>query len=202
MKPFLQNISLISIYIFCTILLIVQFLNQSGKLKLIPSVVVIMLSFFLVDLTSGCVHYFLDHYDGKNNFIKQIAEEFQEHHDIPSMLVNDNSILDMVGQAAMFWPLGLLFIISNQLFNTNKHIILGQIVFLVVALFTQVSHYLSHMMVHKPPKRDAISYMVLHFLQKNSILLDPAVHKVHHRTLTKNYSILNGWSNKFLNMIL
>ena len=102
----------------------------------------------------------------------------------------------------MAWPVGLLFIISNQLFNTNKHIILGQIVFLVVALFTQVSHYLSHMMVHRPPKRDTISYMVLHFLQKNSILLDPAFHQTHHRTLNKNFSNLNGWSNAFMNMFV
>ena len=113
---FFQNVSLISIYIICTMLLVVQFHCQSGKLKL-----VIMLSFFLVDLLSGCGHYFLDHYTGNNNFAKPIAEEFQEHHDIPSGIV-DVSILDMVDNWQCFGPSDYCLLYSTM-YSTQTNIL-------------------------------------------------------------------------------
>ena len=81
--------------------------------------------------------------------------------------------------------------------------VIGELVFCISAHFSQITHYLSHKMNHASDKeKGKIIFKMIHILQKNNIILNPTIHKIHHEKLDRNFPILNGWSNFLINKII
>lgn len=178
------------------------------KINIKYLILTLFISLYISDLFTGLVHIFLDNYKGNNKFIKPFAISFQKHHDDPKSL-NNLPFFEIIWGTSNFFFIPFAFLIFNKfillknLNNTIKYIIFFEIIFCFFSSFSQITHTLCHKMNHASPiQKNKKTYRILNFLQKNNIILNPIKHKIHHKYLDINYSILNGWSNPLLNKII
>lgn len=62
--------------------------------------------------------------------------------------------------------------------------------------FSNTTHKMSHRYTRNKTNK---FYSIL---IKSKLVLDFREHQIHHKTHTKNYSVLTGWSNPLLNLLL
>lgn len=183
--------------------------NTKRRIRYTPLLATIIISLFLSDMFSGCVHIVFDNYNGTNRYLKPVALQFQTHHDDPKDLLNV-PFVKILGDTSAFFPIPLIMGIGNIVVrrlwrwpissHVLQYIVIGEVVFCVTAHVSQLSHYASHAMTHASVhENEQISYKIIGTLQQYGVLLDPGVHRVHHRKLDCNYAILTGWSNFLLN---
>ena len=136
--------------------------------------IAIFLALFVMDLISGLAHMFLDRYDGEDPFIKPLAEDFQRHHDNPGdfaiLETNIGVIREFLKAGRIFTIPGLVWIFLIFVLKDSPFIsyfTLFSLLWWITGPVAQVSHRLSHVMVHDPPPKISTSFIVLNFLQKN-----------------------------------
>jgi len=135
----------------------------------------ILLGYILADAISGIYHWLTDN---GYNIPSQVAL-FQAHHQRPS------------GMDLDFKPaFGGLPIACIGFFDVS-HMVFWATLGTAISL-SQVTHYYSH---HRGP-------WLIRLLQKLKLILPPKHHSKHHRgDYDKNFCIVSGWNNFWMNLI-
>lgn len=139
----------------------------------------ILTAYILADLASGLYHLATDR--GMN--IKSQIAMFQEHH-----ITNT-----MIGFDWQTFAAGMPVAIAGGWFHSPFLIALG--IFLAL---TQVTHYYAHVR----SKNRAIRHIV-GALQELGVIVHPANHQRHHGgAFDRDFCLLSGWNNWWLNRVL
>ena len=191
------------LYLLFTLVILLQNFSYSKPGNFFGYVITIFVALFVLDLISGFIHIFLDRYNGENPYIKPVADSFKEHHDDPAGMVKRTNFEVLFETRRVWFMLPFLVLINYVLRNSPfiSYVTLFSTLLALIGPFMQVSHRLSHLMVHDPPPKNSTSFIVLNFLQKNGVLLNPELHRKHHKINDKHWPIFNGWSSNFMDFM-
>jgi len=149
------------------------------------------------DIYGGLVHIVLDHRDIIYYRVLDLwrpALEFQWHHWIPHDIV-DKPVMCVLGDMNRAVPLNVVSIlVSGYVYGFDDPVF--HYCFACKLLMAYVGQ-LSHRMTHCTSKeRPALAHIL-------ELLLIPKVeHQKHHKDHSKNFAILCGWFNPFLNSLI
>lgn len=191
------------LFLFFTLVILFQHFSYSKPGKCFGYVITIFLALFVLDLISGFIHIFLDRYDGKNPYIKPVADSFKEHHDNPAGMVKITN-LEVLFEVRLLWFMLTFLVVMNYVLRNSPlscYVTLFSTLLALIGPLMQVSHRLSHVMVHHTPPKNSTSFIVLNFLQNNGVLLNPEFHKKHHKINDKHWPIFNGWSSNLIDFL-
>jgi hypothetical protein len=168
-----------------------------------------MIALYAMDFLGAIIHYYLDNYTGNHKIIKQVAHDFQLHHDNPSTIAKF-TIVDALNQVSTFAFLPFTCFVVNMCLKYNDFThyvfqlsILMQIIVWSLGIFSQVPHILTHKMnILSKKERNTFKFRLIAMLQKYHIILNPNNHNIHHKGFDKNYSVFNGWSTSLVNRML
>jgi sterol desaturase/sphingolipid hydroxylase (fatty acid hydroxylase superfamily) len=142
------------------------------------SVLQVLVAYLFVDLLTGLYHWATD--KGLNH--PHQVELFSLHHETNTMDGFD-------------WQpsvIGLPTIAAGLLLGSSFLIAAGGF-----AILSQVPHYYAH--------RRSSAPLVHHFvciLQLTGLIISPRHHAEHHKTFDRNFCILSGWNNWWLNQVV
>lgn len=193
-------------------------IGKDWSLWMIPAVFV---GWYLADLGSGLVHMYMDYrpcipgtglrdlyfwtgsrntdafrtrqaevYRGISAF-ERIVYDFKKHHPLPDLLGRHGAYHLMKGPILVALPSSLLL---NALFfvtDAPGWLILGAMVMLIGGSMSQYFHGTLHREEHEP--------MIL-AMRRIGLLMSPGSHQYHHQTLTRDFSVVSGWSNPVVNV--
>ncbi len=145
----------------------------SGTCTMINLIVEVLLGYLVADALTGIYHAATDY--GWN--VRSQVALFQDHHDHPRGITRDPK------PAFAGIPLMLCGTLGHPAF----FIVLG-----VTVSLSQVAHYYAH---HR-------GSTVVRFLQSWHVIIPPHKHAIHHHQFDRNFCILSGWNNCWLNWIL
>ena len=164
-------------------------------------------NFFVCDLLSGFVHWFLDSYQPKayqgdnklkkwliNDVISVPFKDFAEHHVKPTKMVDEKSILENIWDSHLLSILffSYLYIMHPSFLEEPTSIISFHVTLSILAVQINVSHRLAHSKNGK----------FISFLQKSGLLLSKEKHSLHHiKPEFNSYTIFNGSLNSILDKI-
>lgn len=141
---------------------------------MLSAIVQVIAAYIVVDLLTGIYHFATDK---GFNFASQVAM-FQDHHETNTMQGFDWQPM-VVGVPALL--IGLWF---------EQSFLLAAGSFGILA---QVPHYYAHR--KSPP--------LVRWMQRVGIIISPQHHAEHHRgDFDRNFCILSGWNNWWLNWII
>jgi len=186
-------------YILWVILAFLVYFNFP-KISYLDLVITIAASWVIQDIYGGVVHIVLDHKDVINyNIFKHLdlwrpALEFQWHHLIPHDIV-DKPLMCVLGDMNRALPLNFAsMLVSGYYYGFDDpvfHFCFG--LKLLMAYTGQISHRLTHCTTSERP------WYAQPF---QFLLLDKMEHQKHHKDHSKNFAILCGFVNPFLNMMV
>lgn len=191
------------LYLLFTLVILLQNFSYSKPGNFFGYVITIFVALFVLDLISGFIHIFLDRYNGENPYIKPVADSFKEHHDNPAGMVKRTN-LEVLFETRLLWFMLIFLVLINYVLRNSpfiSYVTLFSSLLAFIGPFMQVSHRLSHLMVHDPPPKNSTSFIVLNFLQKNGVLLNPELHRKHHKINDKHWPIFNGWSSNLMEFL-
>lgn len=139
----------------------------------------VLIAYVLVDLATGVYHWLTD----KGFNLHHQVCQFREHHDTNSMVGFDWQPM-LIGVPAML--LGL-WLESAWLLAAGSFGVLAQ-----------VPHYYAH----RRSQYQAV-HRVIRLLQRTCVILSPQAHAEHHDgRFERNFCILSGWNNWWLNLLV
>ncbi len=183
----------------------------------------VLVGWYLADFLSGLIHMYMDYipctpgvgladlyfYEGSResdhyislrdevwgriNPFEKIAYDFKNHHPRPDAL-GRRDLVFLVKATVMFvsLPFSLALNLACFLFRPPGWLVLGLVVLLVGGTLSQYFHGSLHR-----AKNPAIVMV----MRRLGLLMTPTAHAVHHATLTRDFSVINGWSNPALNIV-
>ena len=203
--------------------------HPSGDLWL--GLVALLASAYLADLCTGLAHFGFDYvFPNRMPILGPIAAEFRLHHERPT-LDPTNCWVNYTKGAYVCLPVSLLICVSNLKAGDGALAFLlnstGAGMGFWFLFFHQIHSY-AHLGSYLPPaefngrvaqiralptKRarikafkvlfdDAPIPPMVRFLQECRILLNPAVHNLHHIEFETDFSSVNGWSDPLCNLFL
>lgn len=161
-----------------------------GVLEILALALLTPITWLLVDVLSGVVHWALDTYGSPQTpLIGPVIGDFRHHH-VDQSAILDKGFLECCGGAAVP-ALGVLALLDLAVWWTGSVVLLGVgIVFISGSVLTNYIHRHAH---HPAPTP------VMRALQRLRLVLPPAEHRRHHRgDHRRGYGITNGWSNPLL----
>lgn len=202
----------------------------SPHFNLVWLIVLFFLSGFFADLLTACFHFGFDYvFPYSMPILGPISREFRAHHGYPT-LDPSNAVVNLTKGAYASLPLSLIgtavyflgggglvpFVISSTLVGMS-----------IWAFFFHQIHAYAHMGSHlnaddfnarvaEIGKLDDVRQQrvefdklfdtvpiprVVRILQRARILLNPAVHNLHHVRFESDFSSVNGWSDPLTNPI-
>lgn len=179
---------------------------------------------WLADMMSGVVHMYMDYrpctpgvgladlyfWEGSREseaFARRQAEvyaristferivyDFKKHHPMPDLL-GRHGLFHLMKAPTFFvaLPISLAFNLIFLVWNAPGWLILATIVLLVGASLTQYFHGSLH--------RENTCFMVRN-MRRVGLLMSLDAHKTHHETLVRDFSVISGWSNPVVNVIV
>ena len=182
-----------------------------------------LVGWYLADFMSGLIHMYMDYipctpgvgladlyfYEGSResehyitlrdtvwgriNPFEKIAYDFKNHHPRPDAL-GRRDLVFLVQATVVFasLPFSLALNLACIRWRPPGWLVLGVIVFLIGATLSQYFHGSLHR--ERNPA-------IVTVLRRLGVLMTPAAHAVHHATLTRDFSVVNGWSNPLLNIV-
>lgn len=188
--------------------------------RLVPA---ILAGWFMADLASGLVHMLMDyipcppgkgldrlfHYQGPRDSaeydtlrhetlaqvgpVDRLLFDFKVHHPRPWAL-GRRSLYHQVWSTILFMslPLTVLLTAVALVWTVPGYVMAAVLVFLLGGTFSQYFHGTLH-------RRENPAWV--HALRRVGVLMTPAMHDVHHRSLQRDFSTLSGWSNPLLNIV-
>ena len=196
-KNYNQQILYQSFVSFTTILYTAfMFVNIYNKINNLQNIFFYIFGLYLGDLLSGLIHVFLDK-KKVNGFsmIDKMAFSFQySHHKNPSEFYSNQQILGISCQLKITFLLGVPIYCLTVALVSNNNIQLALLLMNLSAVWSQIFHAFAHMPFKQIP-------LIIQILQKINIIIPPHVHRSHHSSYDGNFSIVNGWSNPFLNLL-
>lgn len=195
------------------------------------ALIAFFLSGFVGDMFTGFAHFGFDYvFPDKMPILGPIAKEFREHHDGPTLDPRDYVVNFTKGGYASL-PLSLITCALGLSLDQNSVSFLLVATFLGLSLwaffFHQIHSY-AHMGSRLPPEEFTrrvaeISRLpnqdeqirefeqlfetvpippIIRVLQRCRLILNPAVHNLHHISFETDFSSVNGWSDPVSNLIL
>lgn len=172
--------------------------NQNVEFVLCASLLTCLMTYLLVDFTSGVIHCFADHFGSIDTpiFGAKLIGPFREHHKDPEAICRE-SFLWSTATVSMFllpcfpsyWLLRIFFPSSFVAYLAD----LSLLVFLFFMLLTNQFHRWAH---------SQTTPTLIRCLQRSRLVVSPASHQAHHRSPhNSNFCITNGWCNPFLEAI-
>lgn len=194
--------------------------DWSWNLWLLPA---LLFGWFLADLASGGVHMLMDylpcpagvgldqlyHYEGARDSteyerlrdevmarispIDRLLFDFKVHHPRPTAL-GRRSLYHQIWSSILFMalPLSLAMNVVAIIWDVPGWAMLMAVTFLLGGAFSQYFHGTLHR-EDNPPS--------IHALRHVGLLMTPEAHDVHHESLQRDFSTVNGWSNPLLNLV-
>ena len=186
--------------------------------RMIPAA---FLGWYTADLISGLVHMTMDYrpcrpgtgvkelyfWEGSRDTLEFLARQadvysristferivydFKKHHPMPDFL-GRHGVFHLM-KAPVFLVTLPASVALNGLFILTEppgYVIVGVVVLLVGASLTQSFHGA----LHKTDVPSGVKAM-----RSLGLLMSPAQHKFHHDTLTRDFSVISGWSNPVVN---
>lgn len=156
---------------------------------------------FVADFISGCAHIFIDFMPStkKTSLHKQLFLSRVHHHELfrPARL-NIPSLWFSPALYALFLIVILPFLFIKFVFSYSipDWIFPFWLFLLWLTSISQITHAVAHGKGSNSKLKRALKY-----LQKFSIIISAKKHSMHHRNIDRDFCVLNGWANPFLNFI-
>ena len=130
---------------------------------------------------------------GRINPLEKVAYDFKNHHPRPDAL-GRRDIVFLIWSTVLFisLPISLGFSLLCFAFRPPGWLVVGFVVLMVGGTLSQWFHGSLHRK-HNPA--------FVPVLRRLHLLITPEAHGVHHATLTRDFSVINGWSNPVLNIV-
>ena len=179
-----------------SILSIMYFLDMYNKNYIGNNLLKIIFSIFTTDMLSGIIHLTLDNPITKlhqNNFIRNAAWQFQEHHDNPTDTTNPPLIHVLLYIGNLQFTVLLTFLIYSIIFN-KSFTTMATSSFLL-SILGQWNHRVVH--TNLTPKH--YFHNTTMWMMKKGILLNPKKHYLHHQTYDINFCTVTGWTDWIVN---
>ena len=187
--------------------------------RIIPAALV---GWYLADLASGIVHMYMDYrpciagtglrdlyfWDGSHDTpeflarqceiyarisrFERIVYDFKKHHPMPDLLGRHGMLHLMKGPVFLVTlPLSLAMNLVFALSSPPAWLLVGMVVYILGSSMTQAFHGSLHRADVGP---------VVRTMRSVGLLMRPSAHKFHHDTLTRDFSVISGWSNPVVNL--
>ncbi|MGR8964207.1 fatty acid desaturase CarF family protein [Rhizobium leguminosarum] len=222
-KPFVA-VTILSVT--CASLMVIR----SENFSIVTAIFLFFLSGFFADMLTAFFHFGFDYvFPYSMPILGPIAREFRGHHEQPTLDPSDY-VVNLTKGAYPSLPVSLIGILVNWLGGDSLGMFLlgGTITGMSIwALFFHQIHAYAHMGSHLHPEqfnarvaeisqladqREQIRQFdrlfdtlpipkVIRLLQRWRILLNPAVHNLHHIKFESDFSSVNGWSDPLTNPI-
>lgn len=203
-------------------------LLRSDHLTILTAIALFFLSGFFADMLTAFFHFGFDYvFPYKMPVLGPIAREFREHHEAPT-LDPSSYVVNLTKGAYASIPLALLGIcVASFTADTfAMFLVTGTIIGMSVwALFFHQIHAYAHMGSSLAPEEfnaraaeiatledrtaqirqfnelfDTVPIpRVIRLLQRCRVLLNPAIHNLHHIRFESDFSSVNGWSDPVTN---
>ncbi|MGO7274681.1 fatty acid desaturase CarF family protein [Rhizobium ruizarguesonis] len=200
----------------------------SPQFNLPTAILLFVLSGFFADLLTAFFHFGFDYvFSYSMPILGPIAREFREHHEHPTLDPSNYAVNLTKGSYASF-PLSMIGMSVGWLGDDSGGLFLlsGTITGMSIwALFFHQIHAYAHMGSHIHPEefkarvaeiaqlkdqREQIRQLdhlfdtlpipkTIRVLQRSRILLNPAIHNLHHIKFESDFSSVNGWSDPLTN---
>ena len=177
-------------------------------------IMVVLIGLYSADFVTGLIHVYLDnHHVVFNNIhtlnfasakLNRVAYAFQySHHVNPCKMIEGLPITATDGQLEILLYLATPTLIASKVMmitflswgeETRRLIVLGNSIFILFAMSSQIFHAYAHLPKSKVP-------FCMRLLQSTGIILSNAEHLKHHKRNEYFFSIVNGWSNPLLNKV-
>ena len=123
---------------------------------------------------------------------ERIVYDFKKHHPMPDLLGRHGMLYLMKGPVFLLTlPVSLALNLVFLLVPTPGWLIAGVAVFILGASMTQAFHGALH--------RQNVGFGV-RAMRRLGLLMSVSSHKLHHETLTRDFSVISGWSNPAVNL--
>jgi len=156
----------------------------------------IFYSIITTDMLTGMIHLTLDNPITKlhhNNFIRNAAWQFQEHHDNPTDTTNPPLIHVLLYIGNLQFTVLITFLMYNIIFNKSFTIL--SVTSFLLSILGQWNHRVVH--TNLTPKH--YFHNTKMWLMKRGMLLSPKKHYLHHQTYDLNFCTLTGWTDWIVN---
>lgn len=205
--------------LFCLLAFDAAWALSMPSLWMLPAMLV---GWYCADAMSGIVHMYMDyrpcppeigldrlfHYEGSRESddylalrdaafaqigpFERLVYDFKNHHPRPDAL-GRRSMEVQVGPTALFTTLPFMIAanLAFLLLPPPGWLLAGMVAFAVGASFAQYFHGTLHR---------ADVPLAIRGMRRLRLLMRPQDHVLHHETLTRDFSTINGWSNPPLNL--
>ena len=180
-----------------------------------------LMGWYAADLASGLVHMYMDYrpcrpgsglrelyfwqgsretpefiarqtevYERISRF-ERLVYDFKKHHPFPDLLGRHEFLHLMKGPVfVVTLPLSVALNLVFLMLPAPAWTLVGSVVFLLGAGVSQAVHGTLHKTTVGP---------VIETMRSLGLVMSVDAHKLHHETLTRDFSVLNGWSNPLVN---
>jgi len=157
---------------------------------------ILILSYIFTDYVLTLYHLFLDQPESKSNqvnLIKNLAKNFQNHHEIPADLILRNHLDDVKFlYRAVFIPI-IIFYYLKIINIKNDKVVLSFIYQSFFSFLGLTNHYFCHAKTHKADLKSInFQYRTFELLQNLNLLPTNKYHQLHHDKLNDNFNLING----------
>jgi hypothetical protein len=176
----------------------IQLQQRNEKIHLEHVIACIVTGLYLADLHAGLIHMYLDHYSGDNKILRRFHKDFINHHKNPTQILS----IHLIARHSSISVENALCLLYNTTEYTSTRQMITQLSFLTGTMCVHNAHRLSHYVNHATKEEKCcVKYKMARMLQDCNIIINPDVHRKHHRTENSKYSLLNGWANPLLDYI-
>lgn len=171
---------------------------------------IVIAAYMFADLTTGVTHLYFDispfNFERNASFLSRILNNvrinFRMHHLTPGSMEYGTPWWNHLSEPwLVITPLMLLCMVCPW-----RPLVAFMVYNSVIGSIVQVSHRMSHRRTRYDAAltNDERPYIpvIWRTLQDVGLVLRPAHHQVHHKTETRNFSIIHGWSSALLNLIV
>jgi hypothetical protein len=128
------------------------------------------------------------------SLFERIVYDFKKHHPMPDLLGRHGMLHLMKAPVFLITlPVSLALNLAFALTAPPAWLLVGAVVLILGASMTQAFHG----SLHRPDVGPVVRAM-----RSAGLLMRPASHKYHHDTLTRDFSVISGWSNPLVNVIV
>ena len=131
---------------------------------------------------------------GRINTFERICYDFKKHHPMPDLL-GRHGVFHLMKAPTFFitLPLSLALNVAALIWRVPGWAMVGAVTLLLGSSLTQYFHGTLHRTANPWPIR---------LMRRVGLLMTPAAHATHHDTLDHDFSVICGWSNPAVNVLV
>jgi len=128
------------------------------------------------------------------NTFERICYDFKKHHPMPDLL-GRHGVFHLMKAPTFFitLPLSLALNVAALIWRIPGWAMVGAVILLLASSLTQYFHGTLHRAANPWP---------IHLMRRVGLLMTPTAHATHHETLDRDFSVICGWSNPAVNVLV